>query len=81
MLEAAEAHFGGPRAMSLLKMLTDNGFAHAARETRIFARQLSLTPYFTPVRSLQSNGTSETFVHTPNEITSASHRDATHIAR
>jgi putative transposase len=64
MLEAVEARFGGPRAMSMVEMLTDNGSAYAARDTRIFARQLGLKPCFTPVRSLQSNFISEAFVHT-----------------
>jgi len=64
MLEAVEARFGGPRAMSMVEMLTDNGSAYTARETRIFARQLGLKPCFTPVRSPQSNGISEAFVHT-----------------
>ena len=45
-------------------MLSDNGSAYTARETRIFARQLGLRPCFTPVRSPQSNGVSEAFVHT-----------------
>ena len=63
MLEAVEARFGGPRAMSMVEMLTDNGSAYSARETRIFARQLGLRPCFTPVRSPQSNGISEAFVH------------------
>jgi len=64
MLEAAEGRFGGIRAPHPIEMLTDNGSAHTARETRIFARQLGLKPCFTPVRSPQSNGVSEAFVHT-----------------
>jgi putative transposase len=64
MLEAVEARFGGARAMALVEMLTDNGSAYTARETRIFSRQLGLKPCFTPVRSPQSNGISEAFVHT-----------------
>ena len=64
MLEAVETRFGGPRARSMVEMLTHNGSAYTARETRIFARQLGLKPCFTPVRSPQSNGISEAFVHT-----------------
>ena len=64
MLEAVEARFGGPRALNPVEMLSDNGSAYTARETRIFARQLGLKPCFTPVRSPQSNGVSEAFVHT-----------------
>ena len=64
MLEAVEARFGGVCAPQPVEMLTDNGSAYTARETRIFARQLGLKPCFTPVRSPQSNGVSEAFVHT-----------------
>ena len=35
--------------------------AYTARDTRIFARQFGLRPYFTAVRSLQRNGVSEAF--------------------
>lgn len=63
MLEAVETCFGGIRATTPVKMLSDNGSAYTARETRIFARQLGLKPCFTPVRSPQSNGISEAFVH------------------
>jgi putative transposase len=45
-------------------MLTDNGSPYTARETRIFARQIGLKPCFTPVKSPQSNGISESFVNT-----------------
>lgn len=64
MLEAVETRFGGMRAATPVKMLSDNGSSYTARETRTFARQLGLKPCFTPVRSLQSNGISEAFVHT-----------------
>ncbi len=63
MLEAVEGRFGIHRAPNPIEMLTDNGSAYTARETRIFARQLGLKPCFTPVRSPQSNGVSEAFVH------------------
>ncbi len=64
MLEAVETRFGVVRATTPVEMLSDNGSAHTARETRTFARQLGLKPCFTPVRSPQSNGISEAFVHT-----------------
>ncbi len=64
MLEAVETRFAGLRATSAIEMLSDNGSAYTARETRVFARQLGLKPCFTPVRSPQSNGISEAFVHT-----------------
>ena len=64
MLEAVEARFGGIRAPQPVEVLSDNGSAYTAKETRIFARQLGLRPCFTPVRSPQSNGISEAFVHT-----------------
>lgn len=64
MLEAVETRFGGMRAATPVEMLSDNGSAYTARETRTFARQLGLKPCFTPVRSPQSNGISEAFVHT-----------------
>ena len=64
MIEAVEARFGTHRAPQPVEMLTDNGSAYTAKDTRIFARQLGLTPCFTPVRSPQSNGVSEAFVAT-----------------
>lgn len=64
MLEAVETRFGGMRAPVPVVMLSDNGSTYTARETRTFARQLGLKPCFTPVRSPQSNGISEVFVHT-----------------
>ena len=63
MLEAVEGRFGGVRAPQPVEMLADNGSAYTAKDTRIFARQLGLKPCFTPVRSPQSNGVSEAFVH------------------
>lgn len=64
VLEAVETRSGGMRAPVSVEMLSDNGSAYIARETRTFARQLGLKPCFTPVRSSQSNGISEAFVHT-----------------
>ena len=48
----------------LSRCSTCNGSAYTAKDTRIFARQLGLRPCFTPLRSPQSNGVSEAFVHT-----------------
>lgn len=64
MLEAVEARFGTHRAPQPVEVLSDNGSAYTAKDTRVFARQLGLTPCFTPLRSPQSNGVSEAFVQT-----------------
>lgn len=64
MLETAETRFGSMGASGPVEMLSDNGSAYTARETRTFSRRLGLKPYFTPVHSPQSNGTLEAFVHT-----------------
>lgn len=64
MLEAVEKRFTACQAPGLIEMLTDNGSPYTARETRIFARQIGLKPCFTPVKSPQSNGISESFVNT-----------------
>jgi len=63
MLMAVERRFGTRRAPEPIEMLSDNGSPYTARETRTFARQLGLKPCFTPVRSPQSNGMAEAFVH------------------
>ncbi len=64
MLEAVETRFGTMRAVTPVEVLSDNGSAYTARETRTFTRQLGLKPCFTPVRSPQSNGISKAFVQT-----------------
>ena len=64
MLEAVESRFGTHGAPQPVEVLSDNGSAYTAKETRIFARQLGLKPCFTPLRSPQSNGVSEAFVAT-----------------
>jgi putative transposase len=64
LLEAVEHRFGAHRAPEVIEVLSDNGSAYTAKETRIFARQLGLKPCFTPVGSPQSNGISEAFVKT-----------------
>ena len=43
---------------------SDNGSPYTAKETRVFAQALNLTPCFTPVASPESNGLSEGFVKT-----------------
>lgn len=64
MLEAVERRFGTYRAPEPIEMLSDNGSAYTARQTRIFAEQVGLKPCFTPVASPQSNGMAEAFVKT-----------------
>jgi transposase InsO family protein len=64
LLEAVEKRFGTYRAPEVIEVLSDNGSAYTAKETRIFACQLGLKPCFTPVASPQSNGMSEAFVKT-----------------
>jgi putative transposase len=64
LLEAVEKRFDTYRAPESIEVLSDNGSAYTAKETRIFARQLGLKPCFTPVASPQSNGMSEAFVKT-----------------
>lgn len=64
MLEAVEKRFNPCQAPGRIEMLTDNGSPYTAKETRVFARQIGLKPCFTPVKSPQSNGISESFVNT-----------------
>lgn len=64
LLEAVEARFGAPHAPYDVEFLADNGSPYTAKETRIFATQLGLTPCFTPVASPESNGVAEAFVKT-----------------
>lgn len=64
LLEAVERRFGSHRAPEIVEVLSDNGSAYTAKETRIFARQIGLKSCFTPVASPQSNGMSEAFVKT-----------------
>ncbi len=64
MLEAVEKRFHATRAPHAIEHLSDNGSAYTARDTRLFAQALNLTPCFTPVASPQSNGMSEAFVKT-----------------
>jgi putative transposase len=47
-----------------VQLLSDNGSAYTAEQTRLFARQIGLHPVTTSVRSPQSNGMTERFVKT-----------------
>jgi hypothetical protein len=47
-----------------IEHLSDNDSAYTAKDTRLFAQAINLTPCFTPVASPQSNGMSEAFVKT-----------------
>ena len=64
MLAAVERRFGTDRAPQAIEHLSDNGSCYTAKETRDFAAALGLTPCFTPIRSPESNGMSESFVKT-----------------
>jgi transposase InsO family protein len=61
MLESVELRFGTACTPHPIQWLSDNGSAYRAHETIDFAIGLGLVPYFTPVRSPQSNGMSEVF--------------------
>ena len=64
LLEAVERRFARHQAPEHVEVLSDNGSAYIARDTRSFARQPGLKSCFTPVKSPQSNGMSEAFVKT-----------------
>jgi transposase InsO family protein len=67
MLESVEKRFGDQLPTTPVQWLSDNGSAYTAEQTRLFAlfaRQISLQPLTTPVRSPQSNGMAESFVKT-----------------
>ena len=64
MLIAVEQRFHSYRAPHPVEWLSDNGSCYTAIETIQFAQQVGLTPRFTPVRSPESNGMSESFVKT-----------------
>jgi putative transposase len=64
MLVCVERRFGRYRTPHPVEWLTDNGNAYTARETIAFDPVLGLVPCFTPVRSPESNGMSESFVKT-----------------
>ncbi len=64
MLAAVERRFGTDRAPQAIEHLSDSGSCYTAKQTRDFAAALGLTPCFTPIRSPESNGMSESFVKT-----------------
>ena len=64
LLIAVEKRFGSYRAPHRVECLSDNGSCYIAAETIDFALGLGLMPRFTPVRSPESNGMSESFVKT-----------------
>ena len=64
MIAAVERRFGTPKAPHRIEWLSDNGSAYIAKPTAETAAALGLTLLFTPVRSPESNGMSESFVKT-----------------
>ncbi len=62
MLEAVEKRFDVTRAPHAIEHLGQSLDLHTARDTRLFAQALNLTPCFIPVASRQSNGMSKVFV-------------------
>ena len=65
MLAGVEKRCEATRTPHAIEHLSDNGSAYTARDTRLFAQALNLTPRFTPVASPQSNGMSEALAKTP----------------
>ena len=59
-----ESHLDCRCAVSANPFRRCYGSAYTARDTRLFAQALNLTPCFTPVANPQSNGMSEAFVKT-----------------
>jgi putative transposase len=65
MLAAVEHRFGPVNRLPVtIEWLFDNASCYLARETRSFARDISLEPRTTPIESPQSNGMAEAFVRT-----------------
>lgn len=64
MVAAVERRFGGTKTPHPIEWLSDNGSAYIAKDTADMARALGLKLLFTPVRSPESNGMSESFVKT-----------------
>lgn len=64
MVAAVERRFGVLKVPRRVEWLSDNGSAYIAVDTADTARALGLTPLFTPVRSPESNGMSESLVKT-----------------
>ena len=64
MLACGERRFEALTAPHPVQWLADDGSAYTARETLDFAAALGVVPCFIPVRSPESNGSSEAFVKT-----------------
>lgn len=64
MIVCVERRFAGTRVAHPVEWLSDNGSAYIAAETADTATALGLKLAFTPVRSPESNGISESFVKT-----------------
>jgi putative transposase len=64
MIAAVERRFGTTKTPHKVEWLSDNGSAYIARPTAETAAALGLTLLFTPIRSPESNGMSESFVKT-----------------
>ena len=65
MVESVERRFGlVDRTPAPIELLSDNGSAYTARETRLLATLIGLVPCRTPIESPQSNGMAEAFVKT-----------------
>jgi putative transposase len=64
MVAAVERRFKRTCTPHPVEWLSDNGSAYIAKDTADIARALGLTLLFTPVRSPESNGISESFVKT-----------------
>jgi transposase InsO family protein len=64
MVAAVERRFGALKVPHRVEWLSDNASAYIAADTADTARALGLTLLFTPVRSPESNGMSESFVKT-----------------
>ncbi|MDE2365289.1 MAG: IS3 family transposase [Hyphomicrobiales bacterium] len=64
MVTAVERRFSATKTPHAVEWLSDNGSAYIAKDTADMARALGLKMLFTPVRSPESNGMSESFVKT-----------------
>ena len=72
MLEAVEGRFGTCHAPQPVEILSDNGSAYTAKDTRIFARQLGLKPCFTPVKARKATASPKRSFTPSNATTSRS---------
>jgi putative transposase len=64
MVACVERRFGTTKTPHPIEWLSDNGSAYIAKDTLDVATALGLRVCFTPVRSPESNGISESFVKT-----------------